>query len=124
MNIYDFVKPADFEKMRKSVISRELFAYEKESKTNDLKIKVSLEGRLVDILTAEAVWNGNDYLISFNEDHNGKKCGIGGHGYATDEYTHFCDWEHFKWWFDDNMRCFKEYQVEEPVKLVQLSLFD
>jgi len=119
MNIKSFVSVEDYERIRSAVCGRGRFEHKKEVKSDGTSWSLTLHSSVVNEETAKKIWNGNSYLVHFNLEYRGK-IGIGGGGFATDNYSLFDSWGSFKEWIDKQCRRIKGYEVEE---YGQLSLF-
>ena len=111
MNFHNFISFLDFDEVKAKSDVREPFIFEKGMKGKENTVTVRIEGRLIDKDLADQIWNGKDYLVSFNCEYKGKM-GIGGWGGATEKPL--CEsLDVFKKWFDKWMRGFGDYEVEE-----------
>lgn len=120
VNISSFICEDDYEQIAKSISGRNIFEYRKGYKGNIGKVDVRIYSSVVDDSTAKRIWRGNNYLVHFDENHNGKKIGCGGRGRAVDEFHMFKGWNEFKDWFNAQMKSYDWYEVEE---YGQISLF-
>lgn len=123
MNIYDFISESNLSQIEKKIKSKQPFAYKKTVKGVKDKITISFYSANVSKELADDIWNGEQYLVHIQIDHNGKTNGIGGYGYATNKYKEFINgWAHFKQWFDGLLICYSDYKTKRESN--QMSLFD
>lgn len=120
MNIRDFIDKDSFYGIQENITKREKFDYGHEYKGKNGKIVVQIRSCFIDEILAKSTWNGKDYLVHFDEYHQGAKIGYGGHGFAVAEFPMFECWDKFKVWFDKEMRNYDEYEADE---YGQVSLF-
>ena len=116
----DFVPAEAVESICRAVNGQKSFYHEKSVRGGKTIFKLTLKSVVVDDELAASVWRGNNYLVHFDLEYNGRDCGIGGVGFATDDYCAFKNRETFKRWFDNHMKTYTGYEVDE---YGQLSLF-
>ena len=119
MNIKSFVTIEDFEKIRSAVQRKAEFEHKREMNSEGTSWTMALHSSVVNEKTAKEIWNGNCYLIHFDLEYRGK-LGIGGRGFAVDNYKLFDSWDVFKKWIDKQCGGIGGYEV---VEYGQLSLF-
>ncbi len=117
MTASSFVKPLDFEDMKRCVKSRDKFEFRAVVPCNGLEWSVRIDGHNIDKELAESIWHGHDYLVGFSSDYSGKGQ-YGGFGFATEKLDQFDSWENFKLWFDRAMKSRPGYEVEEVGQMV------
>ncbi len=121
MNIRDFVSPENVKWMADKISRREIFDYKVDHKEGKEFVSVSLSSKILqDEDLVQKIWNGHDYLVRFNMDRHGKLYAYTGFGFAVDKFWMFDGWDVFSGWFNDRMKNYSDYEVEE---YGQISLF-
>lgn len=111
MCIDDFISPVTFNFMKNAVKAREKFEVKQTVKTKKNSYTLTVNSTVVDDKLAHDIWRDHNYLIHFNAEHSGS-LGWGGMGFATDDYSHFDNWDAFKNWIDKSMKRYAEYEVD------------
>jgi hypothetical protein len=119
MNIYNFFSRDDLTLMQNNINSRAKFELAQKHKGKENRWEIRIGGGVVRKDLADDIWHGNDYLVHFNFEHQGK-AGFGGKGWAVDTFPMFQSWYSFKSYIDKAMECYGCYDTEE---YGQMSLF-
>ena len=119
MDIESFFTRSTFAFIKRCVESQETFEVRQTVKTSQNQYTITVHSSVVADDLAHDIWHDHNYLIHFGVDYHGK-LGIGGHGFATDDYSNFRDWDSFKEWIDKSMKHYAEYDTDP---LGQMSLF-
>lgn len=112
MNISDFVTVDRYEEIKKKIKNREPFVIDAAKKEKGTSYRVVIDGRNIDEVLAERVWNGHNYIVGFSSDYSGK-LGFGGGGGATDVFDFAESWDSFRKWFNSKMKRYENYEAEE-----------
>ena len=112
MNIHSFFSREDLTNMQRKSSSKEPFEYVRQHKAKENKYEVRVAGCSIDKKLAADVWRGNDYLVRFGFAYHGK-LGIGGKGWAVDEFIMLRDWDSFANYIDAAMSHYPEYEKDE-----------
>lgn len=121
MTISDFVSKCCFDQIKGCIDKKEVFEHRKEHKKNGGSITITLKGCNIEQELADKIWNGHNYLVHFDVQYNGREFGgLGGCGFAMDDFSIFESWDKFKDWFNNRMKRYNGYEVE---KEEQMSLF-
>ena len=119
MNIYNFFCRDDLTLMQENIKRRAKFDITQKHKGKENRWEIRIGGGAIKKDLADDIWHGNDYLVHFNFEYQGK-AGFGGKGWAVDTFTMFVDWDSFKSYIDKAMVCYGCYESEE---YGQMSLF-
>ena len=119
MNIHSFFSLEDFHLIQSRINSRAKFELAQRHKGKENRWEIRIDGRTINESLANDIWHGNNYLVGFSFEHQGK-AGYGGKGWAVDTFPMFTDWDSFKAYIDKAMECYACYEAEE---YGQMSLF-